>query len=392
MSSFWRTIWIVLRKEMLDGVRDRRSLLSTLIFPLLGPLMIGLAFTSVVEREREVRVIELPVQGVENAPALVDYLVQEGVVIQDAPADPRAAVQKGEVALVLVIPPNFPEAFESLHAAPVELVADGSRNENRPALRRVRRLLRGWSQKVGVVRLLARGVDPQIISALDIVEVEVASAQKRAAKALEFLPMFVIMAAFLGSLQIAVDTTAGERERNSLEALLINPVPRTSLVLGKWVAAVLFAGVAVVLTLISCMVMLEYVPLEELGLTLHLDTLAALGILAATLPLAFMAAGLQILVASFARSFKEAQTYLSLLMLLPMAPSFIASLWELGDEPWMIPVPALGQQVLLSRVVAGESATPFEFGMAGGSALLMGLLCVWLTARLFRRESIIFGR
>jgi sodium transport system permease protein len=146
------------------------------------------------------------------------------------------------------------------------------------------------------------------------------------------------------------------------------------------------------LTLGACMFMLSRVPLEELGLTITLGGVAVIGILAATLPLALMAAGLQILVASFARSFKEAQTYLSLLMLLPMLPSFVASLWELGDEPWMIPIPALGQQVLLSRVIGGESAAGTEFALAGLSALVMGLVCVWLTARLFRRESIIFGR
>jgi sodium transport system permease protein len=320
--------------------------MSTPIFPFLGPLMIGLAFNSVVERQKDVREVELSVVGVEHAPELVAFLQAEGVVVTDAPDDPRDAVANGEEAAGLVISEEFGQKIAESKPAPVELIVDGSRHETRPTQRRVDRLLRVWSAKIGSLRLVSRGVDPQITRALAVQEVEVASAQKRGAKALDFLPMFVIMAAFLGSLQIAVDTTAGERERNSLEALLINPVPRTALVLGKWLAAVVFAAVAVVLTL---------------GLTLHLGLGAAVGILAATWPLALMAAGLQILVASFARSFKEAQTYLSLLMLLPMLPSFIASLWELGDAPWMIPVPALGQQVILARVIGGESAAWWEF-------------------------------
>ncbi len=393
--GFWRVVWVVFRKEMLDGVRDRRSLLSTLLFPLLGPLMVTFAFTTVADRQREAGSVELAVAGAENAPALIDFLESnqvEVVELEQTPEEIEAAVESGERDFVLEIPEDFGERFEAAKVASVHFTVDGTRDETRAGARKVERLIQAWSGQMGSLRLIARGVDPQLVNPVRFVQHEVASEQQLAAKVLDFLPMFVIMAAFIGGMQLAVDATAGERERRSLEPLLINPVPREAIVIGKWAGSVVFASGAVILTLAGSLAAVAYAPLEELGISLDLGPSIALGIAAATVPMGFLASGLQLLVATFARSFKEAQSYLSLLMLVPLVPSFVASLWELGDAPWMIPVPALGQQVLLDRVMGGESVSFGAFAIAGASSLLLGLLCVAITARLFRRESIIFGR
>lgn len=391
-SRFWSAMAVVFRKELLDGVRDRRALLSTLLFPLLGPLLIALTFTTVADREREAGEVELPVLGSERAPALIDFLGQHGVSVVDAPPDPVAAVKAGEVDFVLEIEDSFAERFAKSRSAPVRFVVDGTRDEARAGARKVEGLIGAWSKQTATLRLLGRGIDPQVAEPIEFVEVEVASAQQLAAKVLSFLPMFVIMAAFIGGMQIAVDATAGERERGSLEPLLVNPVPREAIVIGKWLASIVFAAGAVLLTLGGSLAAIAYAPLEDLGLNITLDAGLVLGIAAATVPMGFLASGLQLLVATFARSFKEAQSYLSLLMLFPLIPSFVASLWELGDAAWMIPVPALGQQVLLDRVLGGEQVGLGAFLVAGASALIVGFACAVITARLFRRESIIFGR
>ena len=203
--------------------------------------------------------------------------------------------------------------------------------------------------------------------------------------------MFVILAAFVTGMNVAIDTTAGERERASLEPLLINPVPRTVIVLGKWLAAVVFSGIGVMLTLASVVLALGRVPLHQLGLHLEVGPPEALGILAATLPLAFFASGLQVLVATFARSFKEAQTYLSLLLFLPMIPGFIGSIQPLRTAAWMYPVPALSQQVLITEVLRAEPTSWAGLVIAGVCTVAFGVICVWITARVFRRERIIFS-
>lgn len=382
----------VFRKEMLDGVRDRRSIVSALLFPLFGPLLIMFMFTAIADRENAAKDITLPVSGADNAPSLIDHLEQNGVKIDEAPEEPEKAVRDAQADMVLVIPDDYPKKWEQAKPAPVELIVDASRDDTRSSVRRVKRLIGAYGQQVGMLRLIARGVSPELATPVAVQEVDVATAQKLAARVLSFIPMFVIMAAFIGGMNISIDATAGERERGSLEALLVNPVPRQAIVLGKWMCAVVFAAFATVLTMGVCVIVLQRIPLEDLGLRFELGWLEVVGVLAASIPMAFLAAGLQMLVATFARSFKEAQTYLSLIIFVPMMPGVIMSIYPLKTEAWMSVVPALGQQVLLTDVIAAETPALWMFLVAGGVSLLVGYLCVAITARMFRRERIIYGR
>jgi sodium transport system permease protein len=387
-----RQIATVLRKELTDGLRDRRSVVSALLFPLLMPALITFLFNTLAERERQADDIDIPVVGAPAAPGLIAWIERRGFDVVEGPTDPQEAVRAGTHDFVLVIPEDYADDFARGSTAEIELVLDGSRKEAHSAIRRVRGLVRSYGRMVGALRLVARGVSPQVGHPVALEDVDVASARKRAATLFVFIPMFVILAAFMTGMHVAIDSTAGERERSSLEPLLVNPVPRTAVVLGKWLATVAFSGVGISLILTSLTLALQRMPLQELGLQLELGPAEIVGVLAATLPLAFFASGLQILVATFARSFKEAQTYVSMLIFLPMVPYFIASVSSLGTQPWMIPVPALGQQVLLTSVLGGEKVSFLSFLVSGSSSLFLGLLCVWVTARLFQRERIVFGR
>jgi sodium transport system permease protein len=382
----------VLRKELLDAARDRRSLFSALLFPLLGPLLVLFMLGAIADRERAAEHVTLPVVGADRAPSLIAHLVQSGIEVVDGPAEPEPAVRDGSVDLVLVIDETYPAQWNAGRPATVRLVVDGSRDDTRRAVSRVEQRIRAYSQQIGLLRLVARGVDPQLAQPIAVEEADVASGQKLAARVLGFVPMFVLLAAFIGGMNIAIDTTAGERERASLEPLLINPVPRRSIVLGKWVTAVVFGCAATALTLAMCVLALRLVPLSALGLRLEIGVVEIIGVLAASLPLAPLAAGLQLLVATFARSFKEAQTYLSLLIFLPMTPGVITSVHPVKSEIWMSFVPVLGQQVLLGDVLAAEAPPLWSFLVAGAAALVVGGACVEATARLFGRERIVYGR
>lgn len=386
-------IGIVFRKEMLDGLRDRRSVLSTLLLPLLWPAMIGFMLGAVADRVKGAQEIEIPVTGGEHAPYLVDWLEQQpGVTVVAGPADPIEAVRSREHPVVVRVSEDFPEDFAGSRPAKVEVVSDGSRDADEWRERRVRDLLNAWSGRMGSLRLVARGVSPSVTRVLDVEEIDVASSQARAAEVMGFLPMFVMMAAFVGGLQIAVDATAGERERGSLESLLLNPVPSGAIVLGKWSAAVMFSAACMLLTLGTTAAVLTRLPLHELGIRISLGPAEMVGIVAATLPVALLASGMQTLVATFARSYKEAQMYVQFLMLLPMFPGFFSMVYPIDAKAWMVPVPILGQQVLLEKVLGGEAVTLLSFAGAGASALVVGLLCVAAAARLFRSERIVFGR
>ena len=383
---------VVFRKEMLDGIRDRRSLMSVCISALIGPLLMGFMFNRLAERQREAQDIQIPVVGAERAPALIDWLEQQdGVEIVEGPQDTEQAVRERNEDVVVVIDDEFGKDFSEARPARVKLVADGSRQTAQPKVRLVRRLIQLYSRQIAVLRLIVRGVSPAIATPIRVEDIEVSSSQQRAATLLNFIPLFVVLAAFAGGMQIATDTTAGERERGSLESLLVNPVPRESIVIGKWLAAVVFSACSVALTFFLCLAVLQRIPLNAFGIRFAIGPLEIFGVLGATLPMALLATGLQIFIATFARSFKEAQSYLGMLILLPMLPGILSVLYPLGNQPWMIPIPILGQHVLLADVLGGKSPDLIWFGVAGLSALVAGLVCVYLTTRLFHKEKIIFG-
>ena len=257
---------VVFRKELVDGLRDRRSVLSALMFPLMFPLLITFMFNKIAERERDADDIVIPVVGAAHAPDMIDWFERRGYEVSVGPADAQAAVGDKAHDFVLVIPDDFAADFAEGRTADVELVYDGARKEASNAVGRVRSLVREYGRMVGNLRLIARGISPQLGNPVGIDDVDIASARQRSASWFSFIPMIIIMATFIGGMNVAIDATAGERERSSLEPLLVNPVPRRSLVLGKWLAASVFSGASVGLALAGLLVALSRVPLQQLGI------------------------------------------------------------------------------------------------------------------------------
>ena len=393
MNHLLSALWVVFRKELIDGVRDRRSIMSALIPPVVMSLMLGVMFNVIADKRRRAEHIEIPVVGAAHAPALIDWIGQQrGIEIVDGPEDPHVEVREGDLDFVVVIPEDYEERFSQAKTAEVQLIIDGSDRDAQPAVRRVRRLIQGYGQQIAVLRLIARGVSPTIAAPVRVDEVEVSSAQKRAAMVLAFLPMMVVLAVFTGGMQIAIDATAGERERGSLEPLLVNPAPRFSFVGGKWLASVVFSWVSVAWTFALLLMVLERVPMQGLGLRFELGPREIAAVLAAVLPLGLFSSALQMSVATFARSYKEAQTYVSFLMFFPMLPAFFFILSPIEPAAWTIPIPLLGQHVLVTGALEGEVMSLWSFGAAALATAAVALTFLVFTTRLFRREKIIFGR
>jgi sodium transport system permease protein len=234
----------VMRKEIKENFRDRRTIFNSL---LLGPILFPLMFialiwiTTAAEEERAEKTLEVPVVGTANAPSLVRYLEQQGMVVKPAPADPEAQVRSQAELVIIRIPPEFAEKWRKGEPAPVEVIADPSRRESEVAIRRVKNMLAMYAQQIGVLRLHLRGVAPQLTAPLMIRDVDLSTAKSRAILAMIFLPYVLMITAFTGGMHLAIDTTAGEKERKSLEPLLINPVPRWQIMTGKLITTMLFA-------------------------------------------------------------------------------------------------------------------------------------------------------
>jgi sodium transport system permease protein len=386
-------LFAVTRKEWMDSFRDRRTVVTALVLSFFGPIMIGFMFNRITAQEREAQEIKIPVSGPEHGPLLVNWLAQQaGVQVISAPANPEPEVRKGTLDFALVIPKEFAGQFRASKPALVKLVLDSTKQSQRAKVQRLRKLLGGFSAEIGSLRLVAHGVSPQIASALKVEDLEVSSAQERVATIFNMIPMFLVIAAFAAGMHIATDTTAGERERGSLEPLLINPVPRIELAFGKWLAAVGASAGGILINLGVTTAMLFSLPLEDLGFRFNFGIRQALLLLLCMLHMALLAPAVQMYLATFAKSFKEAQSYTSLLLLFPMLPGIAAIFYPLGGRPWLAPVPVIGQYALSTDILGGQEPAMIWLLLGLLSMTLCAAVFVVLTGKLFQREKIIFGR
>ena len=381
-------------KEALENLRDRRSVISALLFgPLFGPvLFVALIIVMTeIESERAEQRLVLPIVGSEHAPNLVRYLGQQGVIAAPAPSDPEASVREHEEDLVLIIPDYFGKQFKQAQPAMVTLVLDRSRQAAMTKVKRISALLERYGAQIGAQRLQARGIDPGVVRAIYIEQRDLSTAESRSATVLAMLPYFVMMALFIGGMYLAIDTTAGERERGSIEALLITPPARWALMTGKLCATTAFALLSLALTLLMFSLSVAFIPTENLGIEIALDWDKCMLLFLITAPVALLAAATQTIIAAFSRGFREAQTYISLLVFIPLLPSLMQMLAPVKPELWMFTIPIFSQNLLIEQALRGESMDTMEIILALLMTSALGLGLAWIAARLYRREQLLYS-
>jgi sodium transport system permease protein len=375
-------------------LRDRRSLFnSVLLGPILFPILfIGLAyFAGNKQQERAEKVLEVPVVGAEHAPNLVSFLEQQGVVIQAAPEDPEASVRAQEIQVIIRIPELFTEQWKTGKPAVIEVIADPSRRESDIPMQRVKGLLRAYGAQIGQLRLQLRGVSPTLRTAVMVKDVDLSTPQSRGMLVMIMLPYVLMITAFTGGMHLAIDSTAGEKERKSLEPLLINPVPRWQIMLGKMAATATYAFASLVLTLLAFRFAFPLLPTGALGVDLNLSANAVGGILLAILPVVVLAAAMLTTLAALAKSLREAQSYMGLVFMIPMIPSLIFMVNPMKPETWMMTIPMFSQNLLIGEFVRGETTNTLWLAMSMGSTLLIGFGFAAIAATLFNRPRIVFA-
>ena len=389
-----RGILVVLKKEIRENLRDRKAVFNSLLLaPILFPvLLIGMTWLGTsAQTERAERVLEVPVVGAEQAPNLIRYLEQQGMVVKPAPEDPEALVRSQKEPVIIRIPETFGEQWQAGRPAEIEVIIDPSRPESDIPTSRVKRLLRGYSLEIGMLRLQMRGVSPNVMSPLLIRDVDLSTPQSRGMLIMLFLPYILMITAFMGGMHLAIDTTAGEKERRSLEPLLINPVPRWQIMMGKLLATGIFGMASLVLTLLAFRITLPYLPLAALGVDLGLGVAAMVGILLVVAPVALMAAALLTVLATYAKSFREAQSYMGLVVLIPMIPTLMFMSNPVKPEASMMPIPLFSQNLLIGELVRGE-AVPLQWLLySAGGTLLLAFALMAFAATLFSRPRVVFS-
>ena len=389
-----RGILVVLKKEIRENLRDRKAVFNSLLLaPILFPvLLIGMTWLGTsAQTERAERVLEVPVVGAEQAPNLIRYLEQQGMIIKPAPEDPEALVRSQKEPVIIRIPETFGEQWQAGRPAEIEVIIDPSRPESDIPTSRVKGLLRGYSREIGMLRLQMRGVSPSVMSPLLIRDVDLSTPQSRGMLIMLFLPYILMITAFMGGMHLAIDTTAGEKERRSLEPLLINPVPRWQIMMGKLLATGIFGMASLVLTLLAFRITLPYLPLAALGVDLGLGFTAMVGILLVVAPVALMAAALLTVLATYAKSFREAQSYMGLVVLIPMIPTLMFMSNPVKPEASMMPIPLFSQNLLIGELVRGE-VVPLQWLLySAGGTLLLAFALMAFAATLFSRPRVVFS-
>ena len=383
---------VVFLKECRESLRDRRVLLNALLIgPLLGPLLFVVLLRLTVSRQLEQAVRPLPVAivGAARAPNLVADLQQQGLQVLDGGgADPQQAVRSQRVALALRIPASYAADWRAGRPAQLEIFYDSSRRDTGPALQRLRAMLDSYAQRTAAMRLMVRGLAPTLTTPLLLAGRDQATARGRGALLFAMLPYFLIMSSLVGGMWLAIDSTAGERERASLEPLLINPVPRDRILLGKVLATCAFNFASLTLALLAFLVAGYFLPAAQMGVSFSFGPGVIGSILPVMMPLVLLIVVAQILVTAFARSTREAQTYLGLLQLLPIIPSVVLSLLPIHSRLWMYAVPLLGQQLSIMQLLRGEALAPGPTVLSALATLLLAAAAFWAARRNYETERL----
>jgi sodium transport system permease protein len=206
------------------------------------------------------------------------------------------------------------------------------------------------------------------------------------------MPYFIIMVVFVGGMYVIIDTTAGERERGSLEPLLINPVARSEFVMGKLLASIPFAILSVFVTLLAFALAFNAFPLEDyIGYPMSIDLRALVGIFIISLPMILLASAVQMIITSFTRSFKEAQTYVGFLPLIPALPGIGLAFMPIKARLWTMMIPTFGQQLLINQMMRGEPIDPLNIIVSTAVTTLAAIALIFVAIHLYRQERLLFG-
>lgn len=379
----------LLIKEFKEAFRDKRALMVAMTLAILAPVMILVLSKTMIKEMVETPPIYLNITGDNFAPKLIKNLEQSNIfTLNKAPDNVKELWQ--ERNLELIIPSDFAEKLEAGRKITLTLRADFSEKSLSSAIRRVKNEINYYSQNIGAKRLIVRGIDPRILRPIVMNDQDTSEPSSNAMFISLMLGLYVLMAAFMSGLSVAIDSSAGERERNVLEMLLCQPVSTFKIVLAKLCCASTISIIGVTLTLVLTSFSVSFVDLTKIGATFNLDIFMVLFLILLLLPISFFASALQLFVSFQAKSFKEAQSTVSMIIMLPaMIP---VALMFIDDKPaWLDWLPVSGQSILMDDLFKGVTIDWLAFtGTTLVTVLLTTLLVVVLSLRL-KSEKVVLA-
>jgi sodium transport system permease protein len=387
---------IVFMKEFRETLRDKRSLWLLAVATLMYPVLLGYFLNQQIDRatQPEREGIALTVIGADKAPTLMAQLKQKNVTVTALPPTSDDAIEtllRGrKTVAVLRLSDSFTVDYAAMRPAKIELWYN-SASDTDARRRDIDEIVQNYSANIAGARLLAHGVSPATMAPIKLQRYDTGSNAARSAGVIGSILGFLFFPAFICCLSAAVDSTAGERERRSLEVLMSQPAHAWELIVGKWLAAGALSVIGLTITLVFAHAILSWLPLEEIGMSWRVTSGDLALVWLASVPLSLFAAALQIAIAMNAKSFKEAQSTLSFITFVPMIPGVAVSMLELKTAMWMYVVPMLSNQTLLREIAKGEAIGSMPFVLTFASSAIAALAAVAFAAWRMKSERYVLA-
>ncbi|MGI2098094.1 ABC transporter permease [Shewanella glacialipiscicola] len=390
----------MVRKELIDAARDKRSVMAGLYYAIGTPLIMCGLFMVLIGQLTSPDDLKITITNPDNAPDLVRFLSNKGITqgnikaanVKDSTA--KASTENGVdtqdlKAIEMIISTDYAAQMNQGKGAEITIIADNSDEKLQNSIRRLERQLQAYSTEMGSLRLIARGIDPRVMQPLKVNIHDQATTDSKGGMILGIAIFTMIYSVFISGMNLAIDTSAGERERNSLALLLSHPLTTRQLVLSKIIAVSLFALLGLVLILLVSKIAYTFVPWQELGFSVNITSEFMALMLVVGIPVALMAACLQLFVSFMAKSFKEAQSYLTIVLFVPLALSMAASYNIAPDMLQWLPVS--GQQQALMDFIKGKDLPMLQLLVSTLSTLAIAVLLAFGMERSLKSEKVIFG-
>lgn len=394
MSGFsFSRLALVARKEIVDLVRDRKSIFLALFgVAISGPLVVCLLYFVAQSIQGRIDKITAPIVNAQFAPDFVRFLERRGVKVDADPQDYEARVKSGDLDAVLVVDPNYTTGLANGRPVTITLVTLSSRERSAPIAGRLAGEVRSYANTIGNERMILRGIAPSVARPVALEELDLSSVEQRSARFLQMMSFYALFAGLMGAIAAALDVTAGERERQTLEPLLTTPVTVSELAIGKWLAVAMVNLLAVTASMLGFLIALKLVPLGKLGLPFNFGAREFTGFMAVLIPFAFMVPGVLLAFGAAGKTAKEAQSSLTLAVSLVGLLPLISWLRQTKAPWWDVWVPVNGQFAVLSKVLRAEAILPLEWVAMWVVPALLCVVALVAFARRLGDEKMLAGR
>jgi sodium transport system permease protein len=392
-----KKVMIVFQKELMEVLRDKRTLFTTLLLPIiLYPILI-VGINAIMTRQTGVLEQQSATIAVQDS---VLSSVSRSIIADMAAIDNYSFIPAGENAQELydskdiqaIVSIRDSLTSEGLTTYHVFVQYDAANERSGMVYSKIRDSLAGSEQRIVEDHLRSRGMDPQLMNIVDVRKIDTASTQRKMGMMLGmFLPYIMILMLLTGASVVAADLVAGEKERKTLETLLVSGIGRMEIVIGKYITIITLGMLSLIVNLFSISVSVKYM-LSQSGVIMdgaQLPFGAILILLAAMLPLATLFAAILLSISTFSRNMKEARSYEQPLMMVAMMMGMISFLPAVEMNNLMALIPVINIALLFKAVMIQDYQLSHLL-ITIGSTLILDVFAIWGTIKLFNTEGILF--